>query len=242
MMMNILSIGNSFSCDAQRYLHYIAKADGETLKCFNLYIGGCSLEKHYRNMMGDFKEYILEVNGHTTGFEVSIKEALLNRPWDVVTLQRASHFSPFFDTYTPYIVKLAEYVRLYCPKAKLAVHKTWAYAEGSDKLASVDFPTHESMYNALSDAYDKAAELINADIVIPSGTVLNRLVKEGINVHRVDCLHAGMGIGRYALGLTWYRKLTGKDVTDNAFCDFDEAIDGDTVKLIKKCVNETVTL
>ena len=27
-MMNVLSIGNSFSQDAQRYLHSIARADG----------------------------------------------------------------------------------------------------------------------------------------------------------------------------------------------------------------------
>ena len=47
--MNILSIGNSFSQDAQRYLHRIAKADGCTLNTFNLYIGGCPLSLHYRN-------------------------------------------------------------------------------------------------------------------------------------------------------------------------------------------------
>ena len=41
--MNILSIGNSFSQDAQRYLHDIAKADGVVLSAFNLYIGGCPL-------------------------------------------------------------------------------------------------------------------------------------------------------------------------------------------------------
>jgi len=34
--MNILSIGNSFSQDAQRYLHQIARADKTDLKCVNL--------------------------------------------------------------------------------------------------------------------------------------------------------------------------------------------------------------
>ena len=32
--MNVLSIGNSFSQDAQRYLHRIAKADGVTISSF----------------------------------------------------------------------------------------------------------------------------------------------------------------------------------------------------------------
>ena len=41
--MQILSIGNNFSQDAQRYLHQIVDADGEALKCVNLMIGGCPL-------------------------------------------------------------------------------------------------------------------------------------------------------------------------------------------------------
>ena len=38
-MINILSIGNSFSEDAQRYLHYIAKSEGEDIQNYNLFIG-----------------------------------------------------------------------------------------------------------------------------------------------------------------------------------------------------------
>ena len=85
--MNILSIGNSFSQDAQRYLHRIAKADGFEMNTFNLYIGGCQLWKHYRNMLSGERIYELEMNGEATGFFVSLKEALLNRRWDVVTVQ-----------------------------------------------------------------------------------------------------------------------------------------------------------
>lgn len=38
--MNLLSIGNSFSQDDQRYLYQIAKDGGVSLNAFNLYIGG----------------------------------------------------------------------------------------------------------------------------------------------------------------------------------------------------------
>ena len=58
--MKILSIGNSFSQDAQRYLHELAKAEGVDIQTQNLYIGGCSLETHYQNMKGDLMEYELE--------------------------------------------------------------------------------------------------------------------------------------------------------------------------------------
>lgn len=49
--MKILSIGNSFSQDAQRYLHRLAKHEGVQLKTVNLYIGGCSLQRHYENIL-----------------------------------------------------------------------------------------------------------------------------------------------------------------------------------------------
>ena len=88
--MNILSIGNSFSQDAQRYLHRIAKADGFDLNTFNLYMGGCPLSLHYRNMISEERAYTLEMNGESTEFKVSLKDALLNRDWDVVTIQQVS--------------------------------------------------------------------------------------------------------------------------------------------------------
>ena len=124
--MEILSIGNSFSRDAQRYLHRIARADGVTLNSFNLMIGGCPLSTHYRNMLSEERAYKLDANGVETGFPVSIKEALLNRNWDVVTLQQASPYSPKYRSYQPYLNALAEYVRTCVPKAKIAFHRTWA--------------------------------------------------------------------------------------------------------------------
>ena len=40
--MNILSIGNSFSQDATRYIKKIAEADGEKFKVVNLFLGQMS--------------------------------------------------------------------------------------------------------------------------------------------------------------------------------------------------------
>ena len=127
--MKILSIGNSFSCDAQRYLQRLAKKDGTPCKTVNLFIGGCSLRTHYLNMVQDSASYVLGFNGEETGFKVSISQALASDDWDVITLQQASHFSPKYETYVPYLEKLAEYVRKYCPRAKIYVHQTWAYVQ-----------------------------------------------------------------------------------------------------------------
>lgn len=106
--INILSIGNSFSQDAQRYLHELAKSEGVNIQTVNLYIGGCSLEQHFYNVLEDKKAYLLEMNGYSvSGFMVSIKEALLARNWDYVTLQQASHNSFDYETYQPYLTELA---------------------------------------------------------------------------------------------------------------------------------------
>ena len=45
-MYKILAIGNSFSEDATYYLHQILEHSGIENQVVNLYIGGCSLERH----------------------------------------------------------------------------------------------------------------------------------------------------------------------------------------------------
>lgn len=239
--MNILSIGNSFSQDAQRYLHKIAKADGFSLSTFNLCIGGCPLSLHYRNMLSEQKVYMLEMNGESTGFKVSLKEALLNRDWDVVTVQQVSSKSPCYETYQPYIDKIARYVRLYVPKAKLAIHQTWAYEQDSHRLnVELGYHNHTDMFKDIKASYQRAAKAIDADLIIPSGEVFQKLIESGVEkVHR-DTFHASLGIGRYALGLLWYSILSGNDVKDNTFCDFDEEISEQEIEIAKQCIAQTI--
>lgn len=236
--MNILSIGNSFSHDAQRYLHRIAKADGIELNTFNLFIGGCSLSRHYRNMLSEQNAYELEMNGESTGFYVSLKEALLNRDWDIVTIQQVSHESPYYETYQPYLNSITDYVKSCVPKAKIAVHQTWAYEQDSYRLnTELGYSDHRDMFNDITDAYKKAATDIGTDLIIPSGELFQKLISSGIEkVHR-DTFHADSGIGRYAQGLLWYAFLTGNDISNNTFTDTDKPITQNQSEIAKKCVN-----
>jgi len=237
--MNILSIGNSFSQDAQRYLHRIAKADGFDLNTFNLYIGGCPLSLHYRNMLSEQRAYTLEMNGQSTGFKVSLQEALLNRDWDVVTIQQVSSKSPYYETYQPYLNKIVEYVRTCVPKAKLAIHQTWAYEQDSHRLnVELGYKNHTNMFADIKASYERAGKEINADLVIPSGQVFQKLIESGIEkVHR-DTFHASFGIGRYTLGLLWYVMLTGNSINNNIFNDFDEEISEKEIIIAKERVAE----
>ena len=236
--MNVLSIGNSFSQDAQRYLHQIARADGVKLTCVNLYIGGCSFARHYRNMLSEKSEYSLEVNGSNTGFCVSLKDALLNRDWDVITVQQVSYQSVNYATYQPYMDALVEYVRRHAPKAKIVVHQTWAYEQGSKRLnEELGYSDYKQMLCDVTNAYQTAAQRIGADAMIPAGEVFDAMLENGIEkIHR-DTFHASLGLGRYALGLIWYRILTGNDVTNNPFNDFDEEVPAEQIAIAKKCVS-----
>lgn len=238
--MNILCIGNSFSVDGTRYLHQIAKADGEIIEVVNFQIGGCPLDKHYRNMISGKPEYDFFFNGFYTGFKLALDDALLSRKWDYITIQQLSSLAPDYESYQPYLDALVDYIRECTPKAKLLLQQTWAYEEGSKRLTDeLGYKTQEDMFKDIENAYEQAKINCSIDGIIPSGAAFQELYKAGIGpIHR-DTFHASLGIGRYTLGLIWYRYLTGADVTNNTFCDFDEEIDAETVKKIKECVMKT---
>ena len=236
--MKILSIGNSFSQDAQRYLYKLAKKAGDDFKTVNLDIGGCSLRTHYLNVLEDKANYSFEYNGDYPGLLVSIKHLLLSDDWDVITFQQASHFSAHYETYTPYLENLLEYVKKYCPNAKVYMHQTWAYEDGSERLKEVGgYDSADEMFKNIREAYAKAAQSIHADGIIPCGQAMQNATKMGIEkIHR-DTFHASFGAGRYLLALTWYKAFTGKDITNNDFDDFDVPVSDEERKIVIKAVN-----
>ncbi len=113
--MDILAIGNSFSQDATRYLHDMLADVGIPSRVVNLYIGGCSLQRHYANMQSDAQDYSYELNGAATGRFVGLHAALTERNWDVITFQQASHDSGIAESYYPYLPELLAYARSLCP-------------------------------------------------------------------------------------------------------------------------------
>jgi hypothetical protein len=243
--MKILAIGNSFSMDATRYLYGIARADGVKLKVVNLYIGGCSLYRHYRNMLSGENAYLMELNGMSSGFYVSLKEALLSDEWDVVTLQQSSPASPHKETYEPYLSRLAAFVREHAPAAKLYIQQTWAYEAGCPRLINVArVESAEEMLKRLTENYRFAAETVSADGIIPAGDAMYRYTKAGENgellpIHR-DTFHASYGVGRYLLGLVWYMTLCGGDISENTFRDFDVPVTDEEIARAKRVAADAV--
>ena len=236
-MLKILSIGNSFSEDAHRYLHGVAESYGKEIYTVNLFIGGCSLERHYNNTVEDAAAYKIIRNGVGTAETISIKDALTSEEWDYVTLQQASPQSYKFETYYPYVTELAAYVRKYAPKAKILMHETWSYDKNS---IPKKFGKTRDMFSRIERIMRYVAKDIGAAGVIPAGETLERLKEErGLNVHS-DGRHAGRGLGRSALALTWCAYLFGTEPLECTFNAFDVDVPVSYAKAARECAHDTI--
>lgn len=246
----ILAVGNSFSDDAMAYLYQMASADNVEVKTVNLYIGGCSLQRHCENIDSGDACYEYHLNGRETDRMISIKEALQEEDWDYITIQQASHDSGQMDSYYPYTEKLLAYVREYCKEAKILLHQTWAYETDSthELFGRYDYDQGK-MYAALKACYSRVQEEFGLE-VIPSGDLIQKLrgTKEfdykngGISLCR-DGFHMSFDYGRYAVAALWYKILCDGDIANNSFLPenaengiLKQNISMENINLIKKMV------
>ena len=237
--MNVLSIGNSFSEDAQRYLHTISQADNNEIYTANLCIGGCPLSLHHKHMLSQEKAYEYVVNGSYSECECSLGEGIGSRSWDVITIQQVSHQAPYYATFQPYLNDFVDYIRKKSPESKIVIQQTWAYEQGSYRLnTELGFSDYKDMLRDIVSSYDQAQTDVNADYIIPSGELMALLIENGVEkVHR-DTFHASLGIGRYAIGLLWYRFITGRSIKDVDIDTFDETVSNDEIAIAKICIEE----
>lgn len=254
--MRVLSIGNSFSEDAHHWLHQVAAAEGLEMTCVNLYIGGCSLKTHWENFQSKAPLYRYELNGEPVLLDdplsairyCSIQEALNEGGWDVITLQQQSGDSGRFETYEPYLSRLADAVRAAAPDSKLWIHQTWAYEIDSTHPDFAKYNWDQNfMYIQLKEAYRQAAASTGAS-VIPCGDAIQALRKTelfdyangGISLCR-DGFHMSETLGRYALAVTWYAALTGK-MSQCGDGNLPESIQGDALRraVIRATVQEVL--
>lgn len=242
--MKILSIGNSFSQDAHRWLYSIAKADNYVLDTVNLYIGGCSLETHWNNILENNLVYDMEGNNGQFLRKTSIEEIIENDEFDVITLQQVSGLSGRPQSYFPYIINIAEYVRKKQPNAKIYFHMTWSYEIDSTHPSFVHYNSDQKeMYRRIYDASNMAAKIINAEI-IPSGNIIQYLRENskefnykngGISLCR-DGFHLSSDYGRLAVAYLWYKALTGRNIKQEHIYNINKEWDINLINTIIKAV------
>lgn len=244
-MKKILVIGNSFSEDATKYLHSVAKAAGIDTKVVNLYIGGCPLERHWENIQRNNAIYQYQLNGTITERKVSIEEILKEDTWDYIVTQQCSFDSGWHDSYEPFLGMMLDYIKKMSPTAELLLQETWAYEIDSQHPKYPRYhKNQQEMYERLRDCYRDMAKKYNLRL-IPSGDVIQyvrgmepfHVQKGGISLCR-DGHHMTFLYGRYLLACVWAKTLFQIPLTTNSYVPhsvaLSETADIDIVKKIRQ--------
>jgi hypothetical protein len=265
--VKLLAIGNSFSANATHYLPGIVEAGGDKLIFKHIMIGGCPLEKHWKNAEA-FQQ------GSTTA-QARAWAALTADKWDFVTLQQYSMHSYKVETYRPFAKQLYAYIKAQAPSAEIVIHETWAYRE-DDPLFKDGF-SQQDMYWGLRKAYETIAGELGCR-VIPVGDAfenarrdaawkgvfpdpqfdykkpqqpalpdqthsLNRGYswtkgKDGKWHFTLDGHHANAA-GEYLAAAVWYEFLFGHSVVGNTFAP--KELPAADLAVLQRIAHETVT-
>ena len=244
-MKYILAIGNSFSRDATAYLHDICQSMDIDVHVVNLYIGGCSLERHWSNITRNEKAYQYQENGIETDRDVSIQEILHSKPWDYIVTQQASHDSGWLDTYEPFTGLLIDYLKKEVPDAQIFMQQTWAYEIDSDHGCFIRYNNDQiHMYNRSRANYHAITQKHGIGL-IPCGDVIQNIRKHpefdvskgGKSICR-DGFHMHFLYGRYALACTWAKTLLDAPLSKCSYipkcCDTDEVLDPVLLSIVQE--------
>ena len=210
--MKILAIGNSFSQDATAQLQLLS--DKITVR--NLFIGGCSLERHWHNAEGDLAEYRYEENGAACRPAlISISEALRAEAWDVVTFQQCSGKSGLIDSYYPYLPSLTAYVRRFTP-AKQVFFQTWAYETDCEHAEYPNY--HHNQQEMFRMIVETTREISRREglPLLRGGEALQALratpcfdyAHGGLSLNR-DGFHLSCNYGRFFMAALWHKYFLG---------------------------------
>lgn len=224
--IRILAIGNSFSEDAlEEHLYGLFNAAGIPVTIGNLYIGAGALYNHEHNIRQNEGAYsyrkINREGEKTTTAGYSIHRALANENWTHISFQQVSDSSGLYETWEKSLPFVYDYVmpRAKNPEVQFLLHQTWAYAQSSTHAGFVNYNNDQiTMYEAIIDAVNRAKELVEIDLIVPTGTALQNVRTSivGDNVTR-DGYHLDPNIGKYTAACVWFETITGQSVIGNAY-------------------------
>jgi len=161
--LKVLTVGNSFTWSLRAFLPPVAAAGGVKLKLEFANIGGCTMERHWREHLKSEKDPShLPYSGKYT-----LRQLLAKEKWDIVTIQQASPASWRAATYHPFAENLIGLIRELAPTAEIVIQETWSYNAAAPYFAKwgIDSAT---MYRRLTENY-RALAAQHGLRVIPAG-------------------------------------------------------------------------
>lgn len=243
--VKVLAIGNSFSEDAvEEHLSELARAEGLNVIICNMYIGGCSIERHVNNLRGNIADYRYRKIGAdgkvTEKWGYTLETVLAEEDWDYVSVQQVSSFSGFPETYV-LLPELVGFVRDRVPEdAVIMFHQTWAYSPDSTHPNFVTYGKDQmKMYEAIVVAVNQETPKVGISLVIPSGTAIQnaRTSFLGNDLTR-DGYHLSRPHGRYIAACTWLEAVLGVNPVGNDYCP--EGMTPEECRIAQKAAHKAV--
>ncbi|MBR2326775.1 MAG: DUF4886 domain-containing protein [Alistipes sp.] len=245
--LRILAIGNSFSEDTfENHIHELATADGRQVVVANLYIGGCTMERHRKNATLNRPKYSYrktDIDGEKTKtkYIYTIEKALADEKWDYVTIQEQSALAGRYISYMKAAPQLLTYLRDRLPETtKIYIVQTWAYQKNSENPQFAFYNYNQNlMFKSIVSAVKRAGKELPVDGIIPVGVAIQnaRGTSLGDTLTR-DGYHLDKRIGRYIAASTVYEKLGGKSVLGNTYCP--KSVSADELLLAQKSVHAAI--
>ena len=261
--LRVLSIGNSFSIDANLILPQVVVDAGVPRDNFVLYAtiyAGASLE-YWDNMYTTDTPlpYVHYMGGKLLRLEDkewTLRTLLQSQPWDVVVIQQASALSTNHKSFQPYMNRMIEYIRQDCPNKHVRIgwQLTWSYPQ-----TATSGPVYEEGWRKIAMIANQKCHDAGIDFIIPSGTAIQnaRTTELGENSNGItrDGLHLSFGVGVYIAAMTWYesifRPIYGKSIigvpVSQAIKDCDRGKEGfqeitdENYLICQQCVKEAVS-
>jgi hypothetical protein len=244
-VIKVLAVGNSFSQDAvEQYLYELAAAQGDSLIIGNAYIGGCSIDTHYDNLLNNKPAYIYrKVVGGVKAVrrKASLQSIIRDEQWDIITLQQVSQLSGVASSFTN-LAQLKRLILSYTTNLHVQFmwHMTWAYAEDFTKenFSAYHYDQRE-MYSAIVSTMQNVLPGVGGFTrIIPSGIAIQLARYRLGDVLNRDGFHLSYTLGRYTAACTWCEVLTGRIIDGNRY--FPATISAEEATICQEAAHEAV--
>lgn len=246
--LKILTVGNSFGIDTSEHVADIALSLGvERVKICVLYIGGCSINRHYENAQKDLPAYQYYENTGAGWSNVEgkrISEAIKEEEWDYISIQHGTGDGSRYTLPKSYanLESLISYIKATAsPKTKIAFNMAWVMESYSTHPEICSYEGNQMlMYSKLTELTSTVVrDSKGLDIISPAGTAIqNARQTELFDRLSRDGFHLSFELGRYIAGLTFFKALTGMEIDDVSW--MPKGVTAQDRKIAIRCANQAI--
>jgi hypothetical protein len=217
--LKILFVGNSFAEDTMEHTAGIAFSLGvKRIKFGTLYVGGCSIEMHYRHAVEDLAVYKYSVNegeGWSATPDFKISDAVKSDDWDWIAIQHGTNGTSRYTSIECYdrLGDLVDYIKSMAPRAQIAFNLTWLGESTRQHHEIISYRGNMALMREKLEEVTREVMQNNPkiDLLVPTGTAIENARTSHIGLLTRDCYHLSMDKGRYIAGLTFISTVTEID-------------------------------